>query len=128
MSYVAAKHKTISVRVSDKEKQYISNLANKKGQTVTEYVRHTLLSNTGGQSSEERHTSASKELDTILQQLELKDKELSAKNDQIERLHKLLDQQQQLTLSSNQLATDLKKQLDTEQQTNKPKWYQFWRD
>lgn len=126
MSYVSSKSDLISVRVTHEEKLQVKQAAKENDQTMTDYVRTTLLSNNVKQASNARHTHDNKELNALLAQLDIKDKELSEKNKQIDNLHKLLDQQQQLTLSNNKLTTDLKKQLDTEQQLNKNKWYQFW--
>lgn len=126
MSYVSSKSDLISVRVTHEEKLQVKQAAKENNQTLTDYVRTTLLSNNVKQASKARHTHENKELSALLSQLDTKDKELSEKNKQIDNLHKLLNQQQQLTLSNNKLTSDISKQLETEQKKNKNKWYQFW--
>ena len=118
----------ISVRVTQTEKLQVKQEADKLNMTMTDYVRHALLADNVKQSSNEHMTDDNGQLSALLNQLEVKDKELTEKNKQIDSLHKLLDQQQALTLSNNRLTTDLQKQLETEQEVNRRKWYQFWRD
>lgn len=63
--------------------------------------------------------------DILLKQIEILQEEIKIKNDQIEQLHKLLDQEQQLRMVSEQKKLELE-DSNSEQKETKKKWWQFW--
>lgn len=72
--------------------------------------------------------------DTAIKIIENYQKQIEQKDKQLSELHKLLDQQQQLTLQSNQHNEHLRLQLEAyeEEQAdvddpNQNKWWQFWK-
>lgn len=76
--------------------------------------------------------------DTAIKIIENYQKQLEQKDKQLSELHKLLDQQQQLTLHSNQQnellqlqikanENEKKEQTDSNKQYVKKKWWQIWK-
>lgn len=63
--------------------------------------------------------------DMLLKQIEILQDELKVKNEQIEQLHKLLDQEQQLRMVSEQKIFQIE-DSNPEQKEVKKKWWQFW--
>lgn len=119
----------ISIRVTVPEKTDIKALAVKHNMTVTDYIKQKALYDVNSDSPSDSNTEQKeKEFDVLLTQIEVKDKELAEKNTQIKDLHKLLDQQQQLHLASNQKEKELQKHLEIETEKNNKKWYQIWKD
>ena len=62
--------------------------------------------------------------DTLLKQIEILQKELETKNNQIESLTRLLDQQQQLCAVSQKKIEELEYKQKEPQQ--KKSWWKFW--
>lgn len=63
--------------------------------------------------------------DMLLKQIEILQQEIKIKNEQIEQLHKLLDQEQQLRMVSEQKKLEIE-DSSSEQKEVKKKWWQFW--
>lgn len=63
--------------------------------------------------------------DMLLKQIEILQDEIKIKNDQIEQLHKLLDQEQQLRMIQEQKILQIE-ESNSEQKETKKKWWQFW--
>lgn len=63
--------------------------------------------------------------DMLLKQIEILQQEIKIKNEQIEQLHKLLDQEQQLRMVSEQKKLEIE-DSNSEQKEVKKKWWQFW--
>lgn len=65
--------------------------------------------------------------DTLLKQIEILQKELETKNNQIESLTRLLDQQQQLCAVSQKKIEELEdKQKEPVEPQQKKSWWKFW--
>ena len=63
--------------------------------------------------------------DMLLKQIEILQDEIKIKNDQIEQLHKLLDQEQQLRMIQEQKILQIE-ESNQEQKEQKKKWWKFW--
>lgn len=65
-------------------------------------------------------------IDTLQEELKIKDEQLAEKDRQIKELHNLLDQQQQLAAMDRKKVIELEDQLAQEQKEPEKKWWQFW--
>lgn len=107
--------KTISVRVSEEEKELIQESADEKEETLTGYIRgvvfpkENLKENKGDWENEEE----------ISEQLNSKDKEIEEKNKEITGLRKTLEEQQKLTLANKQTNQELQEKVNDQQEKNK---------
>lgn len=63
--------------------------------------------------------------DMLLKQIEILQQEIKIKNEQIEQLHKLLDQEQQLRMIQEQKILQIE-ESNQEQKEQKKKWWKFW--
>lgn len=117
----------ISLRIDEKLKKEIKEIADKKGITITEYILKA-IDNFMGVSEAEPST---KNIETI----KILEKEITEKNKQINELHKLLDQQQQLSLHSQKLLQEKDEKImliskeieDFQEKESKKYWWQFWK-
>lgn len=64
--------------------------------------------------------------DMLLKQIEILQDEIKIKNDQIEQLHKLLDQEQQLRMIQEQKNVQIE-ELNLNLKEKKKKWWEFWK-
>lgn len=64
--------------------------------------------------------------DMLLKQIEILQDEIKIKNDQIEQLHKLLDQEQQLRMIQEQKNVQIE-ELNLNLKEKKRKWWEFWK-
>ena len=64
--------------------------------------------------------------DMLLKQIEILQDEIKIKNDQIEQLHKLLDQEQQLRMIQEQKNIQIE-ELNLNLKEKKKKWWEFWK-
>lgn len=71
-------------------------------------------------------TSSRTETETVFDLVSVLEKELSAKNEQIAHLQKLLDQEQQLRMISEQKLLQIEENKTVEESPKKKKW-QFWK-
>lgn len=71
------------------------------------------------------NTSNEAVFEALLKQIDVLQEELKIKNDQIEQLHKLLDQEQQLRMIQEQRILQIE-ESNSEQKETKKKWWQFW--
>ena len=71
-------------------------------------------------------TSSRTETETVSDLVSVLEKELSAKNEQIAHLQKLLDQEQQLRMISEQKLLQIEENKTVEESQKKKKW-QFWK-
>lgn len=106
--------KTISVRVSEEEKELIQKSADEKEETLTGYIRGVVFPK---EDLEESQVDKEKEEETS-KQLKCKDKEIVEKNKEIAGLRKALEEQQKLTLSTNQTNQELQKKVNDQEEKN----------
>lgn len=105
--------KTISVRVSEEEKELIQKSADEKEETLTGYIRgvvfpkENLKENKGDRENEEEISE------------QLTDKEIEEKNKEIAGLRKTLEEQQKLTLVNKQTNQELQEKVNNQQEKNK---------
>lgn len=80
---------------------------------------------TNNQPTTNQVVSLQKEIEHLKEQAKVKDKQIAQLNNQAETLHKLLDQQQQLTLISNKEVETLRLETKEKEQEagNKPKGF-----
>lgn len=64
--------------------------------------------------------------DMLLKQIEILQDEIKIKNDQIEQLHKLLDQEQQLRMIQEQKNVQIE-EVNLNLKEKKKKWWEFWK-
>lgn len=105
--------KQINIRVTDKEKEEIDNIAVSKGLSLKELILESVLayaSNHASIEDEEKEDDSSKLVGLLASQL-------AEKDEQISRLTHLLAQQQQLNLKNLALI---------EENTEKNKKQNFW--
>ena len=127
-------------QVDDKLTEYVNLVDNKKmldiqaledvyGIKVDKGVdKNDNLESTSCQSNVNLDNPKNKIEDILLKQIESLQQEIKIKNEQIEQLHKLLDQEQQLRMVSEQKILELEdpKEEKEEQKETKKKWWQFW--
>lgn len=77
------------------------------------------------QPTTDKVVSLQKEIEHLKEQAKVKDKQIAQLNNQADTLHKLLDQQQQLTLISNKEVETLKLEMKEKEQEaeSKPKGF-----
>lgn len=124
-------------QVDDKLTEYVNLVDNKKvidiqaledvyGIEVDKEVdKNDNLELTGCQSTVNLDNPKNKVEDMLLKQIEILQEEIKVKNDQIEQLHKILDQEQQLRMVSEQKKLEIE-DSNPEQKEVKKKWWQFW--
>lgn len=82
------------------------------------------LESTGCQSNVNLDNHENKVEDMLLKQIENLQQEIKIKNEQIEQLHKLLDQEQQLRMVSEQKILQIEESNQNSKEKKK-KWWQF---
>lgn len=84
-----------------------------------------------GSEEEKEGQLINKLIDTLQEELKIKDELLNEKDRQIKELHNLLDQQQQLAAMDRKKVIELEDQLaqEAEEEAAEPvrKWWQFWK-
>lgn len=124
-------------QVDDKLTEYVNLVDNKKmidiqaledvyGVEIDKEIdKNDNLESTSCQSNVNLDNPKNQVEDMLLKQIEILQDEIKIKNDQIEQLHKLLDQEQQLRMVSEQKKLELE-DSNSEQKETKKKWWQFW--
>lgn len=120
-------------QVDDKLTEYVNLVDNKKVIDIQaledvygiEVDKNDNLELTGCQSTINLDNPKNKVEDMLLKQIEILQEEIKVKNDQIEQLHKILDQEQQLRMVSEQKKLEIE-DSNPEQKEVKKKWWQFW--
>lgn len=79
-----------------------------------------------GVEEEKEGQLINKLIDTLQEELKIKDEQLAEKDRQIKELHNLLDQQQQLAAMDHKKIMELEDQLAQEAEAPQKKWWQFW--
>ena len=113
MLALGVKMKQINIRVTDKEKEEIDNIAVSKGLSLKELILASVLAFASNHASIEEN----KKDDDSTKLVELLASQLAEKDEQISRLTHLLAQQQQLNLKNLALI---------EENTEKNKKQNFW--
>ena len=98
----------IIIRTTDDEREQIKIMAQEKNVSMNQFIIDAIF------NSKEDSTSDSK---SDIKMIEILEGQLAKKDEQIEQMQKLLDQQQQLTLQTNQQIQHL--QLEETKETEK---------
>ena len=98
----------IIIRTTDDEREQIKIMAQEKNVSMNQFIIDAIF------DSKEDSTSDSK---SDIKMIEILEGQLAKKDEQIEQMQKLLDQQQQLTLQTNQQIQHL--QLEETKETEK---------
>ena len=98
----------IIIRTTDDEREQIKIMAQEKNVSMNQFIIDAVF------DSKEDSTSDSK---SDIKMIEILEGQLAKKDEQIEQMQKLLDQQQQLTLQTNQQIQHL--QLEETKETEK---------
>lgn len=106
---VDQRDKTISVRVSEEEKDLIQQLAEEEEETLTGYIRGVVF-------PEERLKEDTENEEEVSEQLTAKDKEIDEKNKEIAALRVTLEEQQKIALTSKQTKQKLHEEVNDQQE------------
>ena len=86
----------IIIRTTDDEREQIKIMAQKKNVSMNQFIIDAVF------DSKDDSTSDSSDSKSDIKMIEILEGQLAKKDEQIEQMQKLLDQQQQLTLQTNQ--------------------------
>lgn len=107
----------IVVRTTDKERDQVKKMAQEKDVSMNQFILDAIFDSKDDSINDS----------TIIEILE---RQLAKKDEQIEQMQKLLDQQQQLTLQTNQqiqhLQLEEKKAEDFQEKENKKGFFSRW--
>ena len=98
----------IIIRTTDDEREQIKIMAQEKNVSMNQFIIDAIFDDS---------TSDSSDIKTDIKMIEILEKQLVKKDEQIEKMQTLLDQQQQLTLQTNQQIQHL--QLEETKETEK---------
>lgn len=101
----------IIVRTTDDEREQIKIMAQEKNVSMNQFIVDTIF------AIKDDSTSDSSDGKSDIKMIEILEGQLAKKDEQIEQMQKLLDQQQQLTLQTNQQIQHL--QLEETKETEK---------
>lgn len=104
------------IRLTEAEREQVKVLASKENKSMNQYVLDSILYQNGSSDS----TSTDDNIDSIIVR-----EQLAVKDSQIKELQKLLNQQQQLTLSDKAELQELKLHASTLEPPNEQK-KTFW--
>jgi len=113
----------IIIRTTGEQRDKIKDMAQERNVSMNQFIIDTVL-DSATDSDDSKHDSHSDSKDSRL--IEVLEKQLLKKDEQIEKIQTLLDQQQQLTLQSNrqieqlQLAFTQENTESSEAKTDKP--------
>ena len=97
----------IIIRVTDDEREQIKKMAQEKNVSMNQFIVDAIFDS----------ASDSSDIKTDITMIEILEEQLVKKDEQIEKMQTLLDQQQQLTLQTNQQIQHL--QLEETKETEK---------
>ena len=97
----------IIIRVTDDEREQIKKMAQEKNVSMNQFIVDAIFDS----------ASDSSDIKTDIKMIEILEEQLVKKDEQIEKMQTLLDQQQQLTLQTNQQIQHL--QLEKTKETEK---------
>ncbi|SEJ06276.1 Protein of unknown function, DUF536 [Alkalibacterium gilvum] len=97
----------IIIRVTDDEREQIKKMAQEKNVSMNQFIIDAIFDS----------TSDSSDINSDIKMIEILEEQLVKKDEQIEKMQTLLDQQQQLTLQTNQQIQHL--QLEETKETEK---------
>ena len=97
-------HVQIIIRTTDTERDQVKKLAQEKDVSMNQFILDAIFDSTSDSKSD-------------IKMIEILEGQLAKKDEQIEQMQKLLDQQQQLTLQTNQQIQHL--QLEETKETEK---------
>jgi len=98
----------IIIRVTDDEREQIKKMAQGKNASMNQFIIDAIFDDS---------TSDSSDINSDIKMIEILEEQLVKKDEQIEKMQTLLDQQQQLTLQTNQQIQHL--QLEETKETEK---------
>jgi predicted HicB family RNase H-like nuclease len=97
----------IIIRTTDTERDQVKKLAQEKDVSMNQFILDAIFDSTSDSSNSK----------SDIKMIEILEGQLAKKDEQIEQMQKLLDQQQQLTLQTNQQIQHL--QLEETKETEK---------
>lgn len=109
------KQKNLNLRLSESEREELEKRSFEAGLKLSEYVRRELFSVKQSISNEEQSNTGEKDMNNKVLLLQLK-----SKDDQIQNLTRLLENQQTLLLNAQ---TENQKLLEYKSKS----WWQFWK-
>ena len=94
----------IIIRTTDDEREQIKIMAQEKNVSMNQFIIDAIFDSKEDSTSDSKEdsTSDSKDSKSDIKMIEILEGQLAKKDEQIEKMQKLLDQQQQLTLQTNQ--------------------------
>lgn len=101
----------IIIRTTDDEREQIKIMAQEKNVSMNQFIIDAIF------DSKEDSTSDSNDSKSDIKMIEILEGQLAKKDEQIDKMQTLLDQQQQLTLQTNQQIQHL--QLEETKETEK---------
>ena len=101
----------IIIRTTDGERNQIKEMAQEENISMNQFIIDAIF------NRKDDSTSDSSDSKTDIKTIEILEEQLAKKDEQIERMQTLLDQQQQLTLQTNQQIQHL--QLEKTKETEK---------
>lgn len=101
----------IIIRTTDGERNQIKEMAQEENISMNQFIIDAIF------NRKDDSTSDSSDSKTDIKTIEILEEQLAKKDEQIERMQTLLDQQQQLTLQTNQQIQHL--QLEETKETEK---------
>lgn len=101
----------IIIRTTDEERDQIKVMAQEKNISMNQFIIDAIF------DSKDDSTSDSSDSKSDIKMIDILEGQLAKKDEQIEQMQKLLDQQQQLTLQTNQQIQHL--QLEETKETEK---------
>mgnify|MGYP001374534368 CR=1 FL=1 len=114
----------IIIRTTDAERDQLKKMAQEKDTSMNQFILDAIFDSTSD-SSDNINDSKS---DSMI--IEILEGQLAKKDEQIEKMQKLLDQQQQLTLQTNQqiqyLQLEEKKAEDFQEKKDKKGFFSHW--
>ena len=109
----------IVVRTTDKERDQVKKMAQEKDVSMNQFILDAIFDSSDSSDSK-----------SDIKMIEILEGQLAKKDEQIEQMQKLLDQQQQLTLQTNQqiqhLQLEEKKAEDFQEKENKKGFFSRW--
>ena len=98
----------LSIKVDPEYRDQVEKKAKLEGLTISAYVRHCL--DYHQEKCDQSNTESHQDPTFLMEQINIKDQQLSTKDDQIEKLQSALDQSQQLhALTQKNHETELTK-------------------
>ena len=105
----------IIIRTTDTERDQVKKMAQEKDVSMNQFILDAIFDSKDDSTSDSSDSTNDSKSD--IKMIEILEGQLAKKDEQIEKMQKLLDQQQQLTLQTNQQIQHL--QLEETKETEK---------